>query len=269
MKFLCFIMSLVFFSLASNACKAEEHVIERGETSLQIAIDYGLSMEQLEQKNPDADLEMMRVGDKLIVPDEGLSFDEFLALRYDEFLQLTDSRCEITADNSALCFLYAENISDSPLYDVRIRAEVREQNGFTAQAETDIPLIQILPGEKLPLAVIVPGPFDTPEQFSFSVRNLTGGGLLQSSFRIPEIFYRQSNRFSPDFVSGTAAVDFTQEGIAVYQKKQINVLAAAYDRNGDLAAARSLFTDFYPHLEITVYSNNRQIETVELRLEAY
>lgn len=269
MKSLTFILLLILAGLAVMSCMAEEHSIERGETSLQIAIEHGLSMEQLEQLNPDVDLEMMMVGDKLIVPDEGQSFDDFLALRYGEFLQLADSRCEINAAGSALCFLHAENISDAPLYDVRIRGEVSGKNGFSAGAETDIPLIQILPGEKLPVTLTVPGSFDNAEHFSFSIRNLSGGGLLQSSFRIPENKYTQTNRYSPDLISGTAVIEFTPEGIAAYQGKQINVLAAAYDQNGDLTAVRSLFTDFFPRLEITVYSGSREIATVELRLEAY
>ena len=250
-------------------CRAEEHVISRGETCLQIAIDHDLTMKQLQRLNPGVDLEMMIIGDILIIPDEGVSFDDFIARRYAEALQVTDTDCEITADGAALCFLHAENISGSPLFDVRINVNVRGQNGSYAQSQADIPLMQILPGEKLPMAVTVPGNFDTVESVTTRVENLSVSDKLQSPLRIPEAFYIQKNSFPPDHVSGTAAIEFTAEGIAAYSGRKINVLAAAYDGENDLIGVRSLYSDFYPRLDITVYSNNHPIESIELRLEAY
>ena len=78
------LISLIILLLITNSALAEEHAIERGETSLQIAIDHNLTMEQLSQLNPGVDLEMMLVGDILIVPDKGTSFEEFLHQHYSE-----------------------------------------------------------------------------------------------------------------------------------------------------------------------------------------
>lgn len=264
---LLFLPLLTCFSW--TLCRAEEHVISRGETCLQIAIDHDLTMEQLQRLNPGVDLEMMIVGDILIIPDEGVSFDDFIARRYAEVLQVTGNRCEIMADGAALCFLQAENISGSPLFDVRFTVNVRGQNGSYAQSQADIPLMQILPGEKLPLTVTVPGDFDTAESVTTRVENLSVSDKLQSSFRIPESFFTVKNSFPPDHISGTSTIEFTAEGIAAYSGKKINVLAAAYDAENNLIGVRSLYTDFYPRLDITVYSNGRPIGSVELRLEAY
>lgn len=250
-------------------CQADEHVIQRGETCLQIAIDHDLTMEQLQRLNPGVDLEMMLIGDKLIIPDEGVSFEDFIAQRYAEVLQVTESRCEIMADGAALCLFHTENISGSPLYDVRISVSVRGQNGHTAQSAADIPLMQILPGEKLPMAAVIPGNFDIAENVEIRVENLTASGKLQSSFRIPESFYTQKDIFPPDRVSATSAIEFNTEGIAAYKGKKINVLSAAYDAESNLIGVRSLYTDFYPRLDITTYSNNQSIGFIELRLEAY
>ena len=251
------------------SCKAEEHVISRGETCLQIAIDHDLTMDQLQRLNPGVDLEMMIVGDILIIPDEGVSFDDFIARRYAEVLQVTESSCDITADGSALCFLHTENISDSPLFDVRVTVKVQGENNAYAQSSADIPLMQILPGEKLPMAVTVPGNFDTVKSVTTRVENLSVSDKLQSSFRIPESFYTVKNSFPPDRISGTSTIEFTAEGITAYSGKKVNVLAAAYDAENKLIGVRSLYTDFYPRIDITVYSNNQPIESIELRLEAY
>ena len=250
-------------------CHADEHVISRGETCQQIAIDHNLTMEQLQRLNPGVDLEMMLIGDKLIIPDEGVSFDDFIARRYAEVLQVNGNGCEIMADGAALCFLHAENLSESPLFDVRVSLNVRGQNGYTAHSESDIPLMQILPGEKLPMAVIIPGNFDNVENMAIRVENLTVSDKLQSSFRIPESFYTKKETFPPDRISGTSTIEFTSEGITAYSGKKINVLSAAYDADKKLIGVRSLYSDFYPRLDITAYTNDQPIEFIELRLEAY
>ena len=263
------ILLLMIICLVWTPCTADEHVISRGETCLQIAIDHDLTMEQLQRLNPGVDLEMMLIGDKLIIPDKGVSFEDFIASCYAEVLQLTESGCEIMADGSALCLLHAENISESPLFDVRVSVSVRGENGYNAQSEADIPLMQIIPGEKLPMAVVIPGNFDTAENVSIRVENLTVSDKLQSSFRISKSFYSQKDSFPPDRVSGTSTVEFTSEGIAAYSEKKINVLASAYDAEKNLIGVRSLYTDFYPRLDITTFTNNQPIEFIELRLEAY
>ena len=56
---------------------------------------------------------------------------------------------------------------------------------------------------------------------------------------------------------------------SISQDKQINILAAAYDTDGSLASVRSLFSDFYPRMDITVYTNNHKIGRIELKMEAY
>lgn len=269
MKTFPLILLLIIICLVCIPCAADEHVISRGETCLHIAIDHDLTMEQLQRLNPGVDLEMMLIGDRLIIPDKGVSFEEFIARRYAEVLKVTESSCEILAGGAAFCLLCAENISESPLLDVRVTVSVRGQNGYSARSVADIPLMQILPGEKLPMTVVIPGNFDTAENVTIRVENLTVSDKLQSSFRIPESFYTQKDSFPPDRVSGTSTIEFTSEGIAAYSEKKINVLSAAYDAENNLIGVRSLYTDFYPRLDITAYTNNQSIEFIDLRLEAY
>ena len=70
-------------------------------------------------------------------------------------------------------------------------------------------------------------------------------------------------------VSGTSTVEFTSEGIAAYSEKKINVLSAAYDAENNLIGVRSLYTDFYPRLDITVYSAGPAVGTVRIFMEVY
>lgn len=270
MKNLTIIFSLLLvFLLSASPSYAEEHAIQRGETALQIALDHNLTMDQLTKLNPGIDLEMMMVGDILIVPDEGTSFEEYLSKLYGEKIRITDINCDILADQSALCLFHTENLTELPLYEVEFTADIRGQNGTTSQAEGLIPLMQILSGEKMPCSLIIPGHFDSIENVAININNLTQSEMLQSSFRIPEDYYSVTENFLPDGVAAISTIQFNDTVYPKLQDKQINILAAAYDTDGSLAGVRSLFSDFYPRMDITVYTNNHKIGRIELKMEAY
>ncbi len=271
MKRFFFVFPLVLFWLwPLFPVEGAEHPVKKGETALQIAIDHNLTLDQLAQLNPDTDLEMMRVGDILIVPDEdSSSFDDFLGKRYGDLIRITDLNCRCSPGGSAGCLFRAENLGDQPLYDVRFKASVRGSSGKTGQAEAAIALMQILPGEKLPVYIGIPGDFGSGVQPSVSVVNLAYNEKMQGSFRIPQDRYTVTETLSPDGISAASAIRFDSEGIAAYQNKKINVLSAAFDADGKLVGVRSLYSDFYPGMDITVYSAGEPIRTVEIRIEAY
>ena len=262
------LLFFIFLFLCSEVC-AEEHAVEKGETALQIAIDHDLTMDQLSRLNPDKDLEMMRVGDILILPDPGRSFEEFLESRYSEKLRAEDLNCQITADRGALCLFHAVNLSDLPLYDVRFQASVRGNNGITETADAAIALMQILPGEKLPVFVKVPGDFGGITGASVSVQHLSYSEMLATSFRVAEDLYDRTDLIFPDGIGAVSSILFSGDGAASLAGRKINVLAAAYDGDGALAGIRSLYSDFYPRLDITVYSAGPVIESVKIFMEVY
>lgn len=257
------------FLLLFSPVSAAEHAVEKGETALQIAIDHDLTMDQLSQLNPGVDLEMMRVGDMLTVPDEGTSFDAYLDSRYAELLRITDLTCLPMADRHGLCLFHAENISDLPLFDVVLKAELSGRNGTRGTAESAIPLIQILPGEKLPVCMEVEGDFEGIASASVKPAGLTWSELLRSSFRIPEALYSVSDDLLPGGTGSRVTVRFTPDAVGVYREKKINVLAAAYAADGSLVGVRSLYSDLVPVIDLTVYSTGPSVSSVRLWLEAY
>ena len=264
------IVWIAFVSLMlTSPSFAGEHVVERGETALQIALDHDLTIEQLSKMNPDIDLEMMLIGDVLTVPDEGTSFEEYINSLYAEKISTSDINCEVLADQSVLCLFHAENLTDLPLYEVKFAADIRGQNGAAGHAEGSIPLMQILPGEKLPCSLTIPGRFDAVESYSISIQNLSQSEMVQSSFRVPETGFSETDTFLPDAVSAVSTILFNEDSRSDLNNKQINLLAAAYDTDGTLIGVRSLFSDFYPRLDITLFTNNHKINSIELRLEAY
>lgn len=269
MKKLLLTLFIFVFLLSYFSSQAEEHAVERGETALQIALDHNLTMDQLMKLNPGVDPEMMLVGDILIVPDDGTSFEEFLNKLYADLVSVTDINCEVLADQSVLCLFHIENLTDLPLYEVEFSADIRGQNGTEGHSEGIIPLMHILPGEKLPCALTIPGYFDAVESVLISVQNLSQSEMLQSSFRIPAENYSHTENFLPDGVSASSVIHFKENSYELLRDKRINILAAAYDADNILAGVRSLFSDFYPRVDITLYTNNHKISRIELRLEAY
>ena len=248
---------------------AAEHPVERGETALQIAIDHDLTMDQLSRLNPDTDLEMMRVGDVLIVPDEGMSFDEFLDRLYSEVLRFTEPVCGTAADHHAVCLFHAENISEAPLYDVQMHIRVRAANGFRAEASGSIPLIQVMPGESLPVFIDVPGAFDEISEASVKCTGLTRSGVFSSSFRVPDSMYSVDMAMLPGHIGSTVTLRFSAEALSSYETKKINILAASYSAEGALNGVRSLYSDIYPVIELTVYSSGSDVDSVRVWVEAY
>ena len=261
---LCMILLTVF-----SASRAEDHAVEKGETALQIAIDRNMTMEQLSLLNPDKDLEMMRVGDILILPDKGMTFEEFLSRRYSEKIRAEDLSCRTLADRSALCLFHAENLSDLPLYDVRLRASVRGTGGGSGTADAGVALMQILPGEKLPVFISIPGNFSGIESASVSVLRLSWSEMITTSFRVPEEMYTRTDLILPDGIGAVSTILFNEESASALRGRKINVLAAAYDAGGVLAGVRSLYSDFYPRLDITVYSAGPAVGTVRIFMEVY
>ncbi len=268
-RFVLIFFFLIFLSAVKSAAAAE-HIIEKGETSLQIAIDHNMTMEQLALLNPGVDLEMMMVGDILIVPDEGsASFEDFLNELYSKMVRVDDLHCEVEADNSALCLFHLTNLTELPLFDVEVKAFVRDEKAGTGQSESPVALMQIMPGESLPVFLSIPGIFDSAVNASVNVTKLSQSEYLSSSFRISSELFRQTDLFLPDRIGVTSVIAFNSEGNEAYRQKKINVLAAAYAADGQLVGVRSLYSDYYSRLDITVYSTGPAIDSVKLFLEAY
>ncbi len=259
------LFAILLFLVRVSAVFAEEHIVVKGETALQIALDHNLTMEQLQQLNPDVNLEMMMIGDKLTLPDENAGgFDAFLASRYAEKIAVKNVDCELAADHAVLCLFEVENLTELPLYDIRLKASLGG-----VEAEGGIGLMQLLPGETLPVYIGIPGTFGDVSGASVSVTGLSWSEMMSADFRVPESAYTETDELLPDGAAGTAVLVFNGDVMEEYQDRQVNVLAAAYDADGNLVGIRSLYSDFYARLDITVYANARSIAALKTWVEVY
>ena len=86
-------------------------------------------------------------------------------------------------------------------------------------------------------------------------------------------------RFTANSVTGVVdetKLDEAREEIAAlqrklssYETKKINILAASYSAEGALNGVRSMYSDIYPVIELTVYSSGSDVDSVRVWVEAY
>ena len=260
--FLTFLLVLLY--VRSGA--AEEHTVQKGETALQIALDHGLTIDQLSRLNPGIDLEMMHVGDILSVPGEGVSFEDYLSYYYNDLLRITDLNCEVFADQTTHCLFHAENMTEVPLYNVAFRAILEGEN--RSLVEFAPPMMQIQPGEKLPCCVGIPQSVQQ-QSIGITVEALDLLNSAQSSLRLPAEVYTQKDSISPDAISAVTDIMIDEKYLETIAGKHINILSAAYDESNNLAGVKSLYADLSDHLRISVYTASHRIARIDLRLEVY
>ena len=189
--------------------------------------------------------------------------------RYSQLLEIRDLHCELAADQSAVCFFLAENRSELPLFDVRFKGTVRFANGRTNESEGGIGLMQISPGEALPVYLRVPGYAAEIENASVSIIDLSYSEAMTASFRVPDTLYKTESTLNPDGLSAAVTIRFSAEAGRLYEEKKVNVLVSAFDAEGRIIGCRSLYSDFYQRLDVTVYAQGGRVAEVEVRVEAY
>lgn len=268
------ILSVLFILLRLSdpvlAVETEEHIVEKGETALQIAIDHNLTMEQLILLNPGTDLEMMKIGDKLIVPPENFaSFDDYLKAYYAESLRVSGLHCDPRADGSASCFFSITNTSDRSVGNLIMKVSCSDQNGREEKEKGYPALIQVQAGETLPMVIPMEGPFSGTLNCEAYVKEMTSQDLGLGTFRVsPELYSIDETRLPGDG-GAVLALTFTPESAAKYAGKTINILAAIYDAEEQILGIRSVYGDFSPEFEITVYKSSGVLDHSKVWIEIY
>lgn len=261
---------LLCFSLPVSAVETEEHIVEKGETALQIAIDHNLTMEQLILLNPGTDLEMMKIGDKLIVPPGNFeSFDDYLKAYYAESIRVSGLRCDPRADGGASCFFSITNTSDRSVGNLTMKVSCADQNGRQEKEKGYPALIQVQAGETLPMVIPMEGPFSGSPECEAYVKEMTSQELGLGTFRAaPELYTVDETRLPGD--GGVViTLTFNPESAARYAGKTINILAAIYDAEEQVLGLRSVYGDFSPSFEVTVYKSSGALDHSKVWVEIY
>lgn len=130
------------------------HSIELGESMLSIALHYGISLEALQNANPEADPNILIVGQTLIIPADAPQEQAENPAPTPLPLTVSVPLCAADANGGVWCLLSAsmpvssQNGFENPAVEIELRGETGSLTGIAVS-----PLNHVESGNKLPLAV--------------------------------------------------------------------------------------------------------------------
>lgn len=136
------------------------HLVQRGETLIGIAVQYGLSLEALQQANPGVSARFLSVGALLIIP----ASDDAAAIRAAGAptpmpVQFGEPACYPQATGALLCLIAARNPGDVALEAVSARLTLAGADGLPLAEAVALPALDVLmPGKVTPLSARFPPP---------------------------------------------------------------------------------------------------------------
>lgn len=210
------------------------HTIEKGDTLGALALQYNTTVDAILAANPDANSNFLVVGEKLIIPiGEGENLAS-LPTATPVQIPLQPPRCYRLADESAYCFLKAENTLDTPLENIAALVSLYTPDGDLLAQETALsPLNITLPETTAPLQVYVPGPL--PGTFQARGRLLTAlpltGDYPQTSSTVLSVQYTPEQEGA--LVEGQVTLSGAQEAV-----QEIWVVVVAYDQQDHILGLR-------------------------------
>jgi LysM repeat protein len=211
------------------------YTIVEGDTMLAIAFRHGISLEELQNANPDINARLLIVGTELIIPPgEIISSNPATATPIP--IQMRKTKCYLVPDG-IWCFVTIKNDRSRPLENISARVLLLDNSGDSIGEGTAIGAINLLPvDEELPLVVFIPGRF--PSEFSTDAKVLTGHPVprndnryLNAWLEIDQVEISQSGR---------SAEVFGKIGLPVKSEpgNLVWILVIAYDREGNVIGIR-------------------------------
>jgi LysM repeat protein len=140
------------------ASAATAYTVRPGDTLLGIALERGVSVEQMRAANPNIDPLALQVGQVLLIPEPGTPVAAALP---PIALELGRPLCYPTIAGSSLCLGKVTNPHAEPVGSVRVRVQLFDRSGQpVAETTTGLEQALIPPGQSAPYRVI----FDTDSQ---------------------------------------------------------------------------------------------------------
>ncbi|HET7009270.1 MAG TPA: LysM domain-containing protein [Anaerolineales bacterium] len=251
------------------------HIVERGETLLIIAAQYGVTLDALLALNPGLNPMLLSVGQPLLIPGpEGEPITSLLPTATPIPLTFSPVMCFPTATGGLMCLTAIRNPGDVTLEGLTANIELIDDEGeILASRLAYAPLNLLPPGASMPLGVYFEPP--APAAASAQASGVTAFPANEVEGRYLEVSIRRGTdargrNGSSWIVSGEVVVAPTEVGRAL----RVQVLAMGLDAEGELVGFtiwESAETpgpgDSIP-FTLQVVSLGRPIERVELSAEA-
>ncbi|HET9910649.1 MAG TPA: LysM peptidoglycan-binding domain-containing protein [Anaerolineales bacterium] len=212
------------------------YTVKQGDSISSIALEFGVSMDDLQAANPDISPNAMPVGQVIRIPSNPDNPSGEPTPTPAPFT-VKQIECYPTADRGMWCFVLAHNDFSDFMENVSAQVTLVDSNDTTLASQTALLPLNILPpNTSLPLAVFFPPeiPFDAKPQ----VQVLTGIRLLPNDERyLPAAISNTLVQVDADGHSArlTGQVTLPENARAA---SQVWVTATAYDEAGGVVGLR-------------------------------
>ncbi|MCK5634962.1 MAG: LysM peptidoglycan-binding domain-containing protein [Anaerolineales bacterium] len=209
------------------------HIIQLGETLMEIAFRYGVQFDNIILANPEIDPNLLRIGEKIRIPGpEGEPVDILLPTPTPIPVHIKTSGCYESPSLTFVCLISVSNTEEFMVAGVSAQIALHDLEGqiFDNQIVYS-PINQIPSGQEIPLIAI----FDhrPPEYSGFLVELLSAVQVADLTEELPSIdgfetrtIYKAGNRLAE--VSGKFSITF-HEG----EEFLVRIVGVALDAKGE------------------------------------
>jgi LysM repeat protein len=221
------------------------YVVQRGDTLLGIAMEYGVSVEAIQRTNGIEDPRFLRVGQELLIPtgeeeDEASSGGLLLPTPTPIPFDVQGVACYETPAGSLWCLGEVVNTAAAPVTNVQTLVTLFDTGGRRlAEADTFVAADLIPPGERSPFGVLFvePPPGQTVPQVTI-LRGEVAGELTASYVPVSAIEV-EGKLSGPQFeVIGQVQNDNTEKAAG-----SVSVVVTTYDADGLVTGFRQKAVD--------------------------
>lgn len=247
------------------------HEIVAGETLLDIALQYGVGLDEMLAANPGIDPRFLSIGQSLRIPGpEGEPVDTLLPTATPLPLEVGRGLCHRSPAGALICLATVSNPTDAAVEGVTARVQLLAGTGEVLTNELAFtPINRLPPGASLPLVAHFPAATAMPADSRFSLLSAVGSVAAEERYGKVEIHDLESDP-RPGNRSWQVAAELDPSDVP--GEMLVSVVALGVSADGQVVG----YTKWRPdegsqppyRFDLLVFSLGPPIEEVEVLAEA-
>lgn len=252
------------------------HVVKAGEDMSGIALRYRVALDELKSANPTVNPRLMLVGTVLLIPGTApaaVGTGVTPATVTPQPVLLGVPRCTPDVEGGLLCFVEAQNHSQTDVLNLSVMLRVMDASGRSIAEQTVFLPLDLLPAEtNLPLMARFAAPLPPGFQISAAVVSAIPASSAAERYTPAQVEGLETSVEAGGLTAKvTGVVRLTDPQAAA---SQWSLLAIAYARDGSVIGVRrwdsleGLKGEQSAPFTLQVYSSSQNIEKVTVLIEA-
>lgn len=133
------------------------YVVKENDTLLDIALQFGVTVEQIQAANPTIDPRALQIGQSLVIPQDENAAPTLSGANIPPPLALVPPNCQPTTTNSVLCLGMVENNQAQPVEQVQVAIQLLGADGLVIEEQlVSVAQSYLLPNQLAPYGVLLP-----------------------------------------------------------------------------------------------------------------